>query len=324
MDVVGLQRKLDWDSMRVNFFVAYPPGVLEPSPPATSPASTWPPTGPDLTAGLVERFQPDGGGDVVAIVKQLQAVMGQLARGGPVHLSVYPRRRRRHPPRSLVAAFDERRYELSRAARWAPAAASCARPCSPNWPGRCALAGGLAATRGEPGRPGAGAPGVRPRFALQDRHLSLAMAVSAARQWQSAGSPSATSCESPPLIALPGRVRSGWRVIAGNRRAGAIGGSIPTRAWPGSQLAGGTTDAPVCSGRCDFRPQQDFPAQNSKSSSVWLAPSAVAVADRRCHRAQHVESKPPMRVVIVGEGGGDGEIEGGEVAVAGVAPLRRR
>ncbi len=112
LQVVGL-RKLDWDSMRVNFFVLTPPGVLEKSPTSFITSFYLPPGGDDLTHALVGRFPNLTVIDVAAIVRQLQSVMEQVARavqfiflftllaGAMVLYS------------ALVAAFDERRYELS-------------------------------------------------------------------------------------------------------------------------------------------------------------------------------------------------------------------
>ena len=91
---VSSLRKLDWDSMRVNFFVLTPPGVID-AYPASYITSFHLPAGQDVVShGLVERFpQPDhhrrgrhpapvAGGD------------GPGGTGGAVHLPVHPGRRR--------------------------------------------------------------------------------------------------------------------------------------------------------------------------------------------------------------------------------------
>lgn len=110
--VVGL-RKLDWDSMRVNFFVLTPPGVIDRFPASYLVSFHLPAGKEDLTHRLVERFPNLTVIDIGAIVRQLQAVMDQvaqavqfvflftLAAGGIVLYA------------ALVTAFDERRYELS-------------------------------------------------------------------------------------------------------------------------------------------------------------------------------------------------------------------
>jgi len=110
--VVGL-RKLDWDSMRVNFFVLTPPGVIDRYPASYITAFHLPAAQADLTHRLVERFPNLTVIDVGAILRQVQSVMNQvaqavqfiflftLAAGGIVLYA------------ALVTAFDERRYELS-------------------------------------------------------------------------------------------------------------------------------------------------------------------------------------------------------------------
>ncbi|MGE5385170.1 MAG: ABC transporter permease [Betaproteobacteria bacterium] len=110
--VVGL-RKLDWDSMRVNFFVLTPPGVIDRFPASYLVSFHLPAKQEDMTHHLVERFPNLTVIDIAAIIRQLQSVMDQVARavqfvflftllaGGIVLYA------------ALVTAFDERRYELS-------------------------------------------------------------------------------------------------------------------------------------------------------------------------------------------------------------------
>lgn len=110
--VVGL-RKLDWDSMRVNFFVLTPPGVIDRFPASRILSVYLPPGKEDVTHRLVERFPNLTVIDVAAIVRQLQNVMTQVA--GAVQfiflftllagvIVLYA---------ALMTAFDERRYELA-------------------------------------------------------------------------------------------------------------------------------------------------------------------------------------------------------------------
>lgn len=110
--VIGL-RKLNWDSMRVNFFVMTPPGVIDRYPASYLTSVHLPEGKTDVTHRLVERFPNLTVIDVGAILKQLQGVMAQVAQavqfiflftlvaGGIVLYA------------ALVTAFDERRYELS-------------------------------------------------------------------------------------------------------------------------------------------------------------------------------------------------------------------
>lgn len=76
--VVGL-RKLDWDSMRVNFFVLTPPGVLETQPASYITSFHLPPEGNGVAAALVERFPNLTVIDVGALVAQFRDVIGQVA-----------------------------------------------------------------------------------------------------------------------------------------------------------------------------------------------------------------------------------------------------
>ena len=106
-------RKLDWDSMRVNFFVLTPPGVLESAPASYITSFHLAENQSMLARTLVERFPNLTLIDVGAILAQIQMVMGQVTRAvqliflfslaaGAIVLSS-----------ALLTAFDERRYELS-------------------------------------------------------------------------------------------------------------------------------------------------------------------------------------------------------------------
>jgi putative ABC transport system permease protein len=106
-------RKLDWDSMRVNFFVLTPPGVLDGAPASYITSFHLAENQAALARTLVERFPNLTLIDVGAILAQIQAVMGQVTRAvqliflfslaaGAIVLSS-----------ALLTAFDERRYELS-------------------------------------------------------------------------------------------------------------------------------------------------------------------------------------------------------------------
>ena len=110
--VVGL-RKLDWDSMRVNFFVLTPAGVIDRYPASYIASFHLPKTHEAVALKLVQRFPNLTMIDVGAILQQLQRVMTQvssavqfvflftLAAGAVVLYA------------ALITVFDERRYELS-------------------------------------------------------------------------------------------------------------------------------------------------------------------------------------------------------------------
>ena len=106
-------RKLDWDSMRVNFFVLTPPGVIDGLPASYITSFHLPPGHEALAADLVAQYPNLTVIDVGAMLAQVQSIMGQVAQavqfiflftllaGALVLVS------------ALFSAFDERRYELS-------------------------------------------------------------------------------------------------------------------------------------------------------------------------------------------------------------------
>ena len=110
---VSSLRKLDWDSMRVNFFVLTPPGVLDNAPASYITSFHLADNQSAVGQALVARFPNLTLIDVGAILAQIQAIMGQvslavqfiflftLLAGAVVLVS------------ALLTAFDERRYELS-------------------------------------------------------------------------------------------------------------------------------------------------------------------------------------------------------------------
>lgn len=110
--VVGL-RKLNWDSMRVNFFVLFPSGVIEPYPKSYITSFHLPDGQQELVNRLVKVYPNLTVIDVAAIIRQLQSVTDQVSRAvqfifvfalaaGLIVLYA-----------ALLAAFDERRYELA-------------------------------------------------------------------------------------------------------------------------------------------------------------------------------------------------------------------
>ena len=109
--VVGL-RKLSWDSMRVNFFILTPPGIID------SFSASWitsvyvPPAAQGFSAQLVGRYPNLTVVDVAAIVQQIQRVFDQVSHAvqfvflftlfaGVIVLYT-----------ALASATEERRYEL--------------------------------------------------------------------------------------------------------------------------------------------------------------------------------------------------------------------
>ncbi len=78
--VVTSLRKLDWDSMRVNFFVMSPPGVLEEFPASYITSFHLPAERAGVIPELVRRFPNLTVIDVAALVRQLHATIDQVAR----------------------------------------------------------------------------------------------------------------------------------------------------------------------------------------------------------------------------------------------------
>ena len=73
-------RRLDWDSMRVNFFVVAPPGMLESYPASYITSFHLPPDRADTVNALVREFPNITVIDVDALVRQLHATLDQVAR----------------------------------------------------------------------------------------------------------------------------------------------------------------------------------------------------------------------------------------------------
>lgn len=112
MQVLGL-RKLNWDSMRVNFFVLTPPAVLDSFPASWITSFYLAPEHAAFVNRLIGDFPNLTVIDVAAIVRQLRGIMDQVAQAvqfiflftlvtGIVVLYS-----------ALAAAAEERRYELA-------------------------------------------------------------------------------------------------------------------------------------------------------------------------------------------------------------------
>ena len=71
-------RRLDWDSMRVNFFVLTPPGVLDDAPASYITSFHLPAERRQAAAQLVEAFPNLTVIDIDAVLAQIQGVVGQV------------------------------------------------------------------------------------------------------------------------------------------------------------------------------------------------------------------------------------------------------
>ncbi len=112
LEIAGL-RKLDWDSMRVNFFVLTPPGVLESYPTSYITSFYLPPGRSGFSDRLVHAFPDLTVIDVDAVLQQARTVMDQVTHAvqfvflfalaaGVIVLYA-----------SLLLVFDEKRHELA-------------------------------------------------------------------------------------------------------------------------------------------------------------------------------------------------------------------
>lgn len=110
---VGSLRTLSWDSMRVNFFVLTPPGVLDPAVASYITSFYLPADQHEAGIDLSRRFPNLSVIDLTAVLQQVQSVTGQVALAvqfvfvftlvaGLIVLYA-----------SLISALDERRHELA-------------------------------------------------------------------------------------------------------------------------------------------------------------------------------------------------------------------
>jgi putative ABC transport system permease protein len=106
-------RRLDWDSMRVNFFVITPPGVLE-NFPATQITSFHLPEGQAaFINGLVRQFPNLTVIDVASLLRQMQMSLEQLASAVQVVFGFALLAGLMVLYAALQASYDERIYELA-------------------------------------------------------------------------------------------------------------------------------------------------------------------------------------------------------------------
>jgi putative ABC transport system permease protein len=112
MKVLGL-RKLEWDSMRVNFFVLTPPAVLQGYPASWITSVYLSPAQAGFVNQLVGEFPNLTVVDVAAIVRQLQAIIGQVAQAVQFVFLFTLLAGIAVLYAALASVAEERRYELA-------------------------------------------------------------------------------------------------------------------------------------------------------------------------------------------------------------------
>ncbi|TND00272.1 MAG: hypothetical protein FD118_3212 [Rhodocyclaceae bacterium] len=111
--VITSLRKLDWDSMRVNFFVMSPPGVLDNFPVSYITSFHLPADKAGAIPELVRAFPNLTVIDVAALVKQLHATIDQVARAVQLVFGFAVLAGLAVLYAALQASSDERRHELA-------------------------------------------------------------------------------------------------------------------------------------------------------------------------------------------------------------------
>ena len=106
-------RKLDWDSMRVNFFVIAPPGTLEDFPVSYITSFHLAPEEAGVVPELVKTFPNLTVIDVAALLRQLHATMDQVARAVQLVFGFAVLAGLAVLYAALEASADERRHELA-------------------------------------------------------------------------------------------------------------------------------------------------------------------------------------------------------------------
>lgn len=112
LEVVGL-RRLDWNSMRVNFFVLTPPGVLEDQPASYITSFHLPSQQLALGRDLVARFPNLTLIDLGVLIGQFRDVIGQVASAVELIFSLTLGAGLAVLYAALVAGFAERRREFA-------------------------------------------------------------------------------------------------------------------------------------------------------------------------------------------------------------------
>lgn len=111
--IITSLRKLDWDSMRVNFFVMSPPAVLADFPASFITSFHLPADKAGAIPELVRRFPNITVIDVAALVKQLHATIDQVARAVQLVFGFTVLAGLAVLYAALQASGDERRHELA-------------------------------------------------------------------------------------------------------------------------------------------------------------------------------------------------------------------
>ncbi|MBI3095592.1 MAG: FtsX-like permease family protein [Rhodocyclales bacterium] len=111
--VITSLRKLDWDSMRVNFFVMSPPAVLEDYPASYITSFHLPAGQAGAIPELVRAFPNITVIDVAALVRQLHATIDQVARAVQLVFGFAVLAGLAVLYAALQASSDERRHELA-------------------------------------------------------------------------------------------------------------------------------------------------------------------------------------------------------------------
>lgn len=111
--IITSLRKLDWDSMRVNFFVMSPPGVLENFPVSYITSFHLPADSAAAIPELVSTFPNLTVIDVAALVRQLHATIDQVSRAVQLVFGFAVLAGLAVLYAALQASSDERRHELA-------------------------------------------------------------------------------------------------------------------------------------------------------------------------------------------------------------------
>ncbi|MBK7765870.1 MAG: FtsX-like permease family protein [Sulfuritalea sp.] len=111
--VITSFRKLDWDSMRVNFFVMSPPAVLDNFPASYITSFHLPAENANVIPELVRAFPNLTVIDVEALVRQLHATIDQVARAVQLVFGFAVLAGLAVLYAALQASSDERRHELA-------------------------------------------------------------------------------------------------------------------------------------------------------------------------------------------------------------------
>jgi putative ABC transport system permease protein len=106
-------RKLDWDSMRVNFFVVTPPGVLESHPTSYITSFHLPQAKAGFVNDLVAAYPNVTVIDVASILRQFQSVMDQLAQAVQFVFAFSLLAGLAVLYAALESTHDEREYEIA-------------------------------------------------------------------------------------------------------------------------------------------------------------------------------------------------------------------